>query len=214
MSVEGKEQRLLNKLEYLSLLTKNPATVSHQSYAEQVVTYASTAWPGLELKKRKLRNSDIIGCYRHRAVQVFHVKAFPRKRPETNVVIVFEPSTSEFIGHILIDLAAEHSTPRLDCPSSEYEGNPQPDEIESLLAQITPDDDNPFAIMETGEGSYIQTLCTDDGYLLEYQLVNASSHYETSTPLSFEEVVDCFVSYGFEGNQWLESFTWQRQRLE
>tara|TARA_R110002073_G_scaffold336557_1_gene535415 strand:+ start:9732 stop:10376 length:645 start_codon:yes stop_codon:yes gene_type:complete len=214
MNTEGTGERLLNKLAYLELLTGKGEPCSYDSDIERVLSYAENVWPSLDLKARKLRKSDVVGCYKHGAVLMFHIKAFPRKRPETNLVLISDFGASEFLGHILIDLAAEYSTPHLECPSSDYEGKLQPEELESLLAEIEPDDDDPFAILATGDGTYIQTLCTDEGYLLEYQLVNTSSHYETSGPVTFEEVVAAFTSYGFEGTEWLRAFDWQKQELD
>lgn len=211
--MSSEEPRLLTKLEYLRLLSNAASAISVDQAAEQILVYAADVWQSAGLKQRKLRNADIIASYRHGARHLFHLKAYPRKQRDIVMVIVFDPDVSEVFGHILIDLAAEYSTPRLDCPSSEYEGNPTIDEIEALLAQISPDDDDPFAIMETGDGTYLQTLCGDDGYVLEHQLVNTSNHYETINLATFEQVVEAFRSYGFGGTDWLESFDWRRQDL-
>jgi hypothetical protein len=211
--MSSEEPRLLTKLEYLRLLSNAASPISAAQTAEQILGYAAEVWQSVGLKQRKLRNADIIASYRDGARHLFHLKAYPRKQPDTVMVIVFDPTVSEVFGHILIDLGAENSTPRLDCPSSEYEGNPTIDEIESLLAQIHPDDDDPFAIMETGDGTYLQTLRGDDGYVLEHQLVNTSNHYETINLATFEQVVEAFRAYGFGGTDWLESFDWRRQDL-
>lgn len=214
MNIDSSEERLLGKLAYLELLTGKGEPSSFDSDIERVLSYAENVWDSLDLKPRKLRKSDVVGCYKHGEMLMFHIKAFPRKRPETNLVLISKRGASEFLGHILIDLAAEYSTPHLECPSSDYEGAPQAEELASLLAEIEPDDDDPFAILATGDGTYLQTLCTDEGYLLEYQLVNTSSHYETSSPVTFEEVVAAFTSFGFEGTEWLRDFDWQRQELD
>jgi hypothetical protein len=213
MSVDSEGQRLLNKLEYLEMLAANAVPSSYDAQAERVLAYASDVWLSVGLKPRKLRTTDIVGCYQHGARLMFHVKAFPRKRRETKLVIVSNPTNSEFLGHILIDLAAEYSAPSLICPSCDFEGDPDPEDLESLLVQIEPDDDDPFAIFETGDGTYIQTLCMDEGYVLEYQLVNTFSHYETPELVTFDEVVAAFSSYGFGGTEWLQSFEWQQQEL-
>lgn len=113
-----------------------------------------------------------------------------------------------------MDLLAEQADPFLNCPSAGFLAVPRPNDIASRLSQITPDDDNPFAILSTGDGTYIQTYCTDDGYVLEHQLVNTSSHYETPELVSLEEVVNAFRSYAFGNNEWLKEFDWRRQNLE
>jgi hypothetical protein len=132
--------------------------------------------------------------------------------PETFVIIMREGS-GEITGHILIDLAAEYSQPFLECPSFDFEAAPTPEDIQRMIPQIGPDDDNPFAILTRGEGTYMQTLRTEEGYVLEHQLVNTSSHYEIPAPASAEQVVAAMLSYAFGENEWLESFAWRPQEL-
>ena len=84
---------------------------------------------------------------------------------------------------------------------------------QGMIAQINPDEDNPFAILELGDGTYMQTFRTHDGFHLEHQLVNAAGHYEISGLATADQVVAAFVSYAFGKNEWLENFTWQLQQL-
>ena len=83
-----------------------------------------------------------------------------------------------------------------------------------MIPRIQPDDANPFAILSTGDGTYIQTLNTGDGYVLEYQLVNISSHYEVPELVSLQEVLGAFKSYASGTNDWLTDFAWQPQEFE
>lgn len=110
--------------------------------------------------------------------------------------------------------AAEYSEPYLDCPSFGFADVPDAKDIQRLIPQIHPDDDNPFAILSVGEGTFMQTLWTDDGFILEHQLVNTSSHYEIPELASADQVVSAMVPYAFGKNEeWLESFAWRRQEL-
>lgn len=206
---------LLSKREYLRAFTgdahdETPSAVT----TRRVLEYATGVWPGLALKNRKLKEADLVTSYRTDETTFFHVRAFPRKNKDTFVIIVGDATATDISGHILIDLLAEYAGRFLNCPSCEFSGVPTPDDIESLIPQITPDDPNPFAILETGDGTFMQTLCTDDGYVLEHQLVNTSSHYETPDLVSLVDVINAMKSYAFGNNEWLDAFDWRRQVLD
>lgn len=204
--------QLLNKLQYLRLMSEpfEEVTPSPEA-AARVLEYSTTVWTGLELKKRKLETTDIAVVFQHGERSFFHIKAFPRKMKDTFLIVVTHSDGID--GHILIDIAAEYSNPFLDCPSTGFRGIPTPDDIKSMIAQIHPDDDSPFAILMLGDGTYMQTYRTHDGFHLEHQLVNGAGHYEISGLATADQVVDAFVSYAFGKNEWLDVFTWQLQQL-
>ncbi len=178
--------QLLDKLQYLRMLREGAEKVTPKPEATaRVLEYATHVWPSLDLKKRILKTTDIV------VTNDDHIE-----------------------GHILIDLAAEYSEPFLNCPSFEFEGTPTPDDLKSLIPQIHPNDDNPFAILMLGDGTFMQTLRTDDGFVLEYQLVNTKCHFEIPERATAGQVVAAMVSYAFGKNEWLESFDWQLQELE
>ncbi len=208
--------QLIDKLRYLRLMNEGPCDVFTPSSAaiDRVLKYATDEFPKLELKQRKLKATDIAGAFRHGKHAFYHVKAFPRRLAETFVIVVASED-EEFRGHILIDLAAEYSQSYLDCPSLGFADHPVASDIERLIPQIHPDDDNPFAILSVGEGTYMQTLRTDEGYILEHQLVNTSSHYEIPQVASTDQAVSAMIAYAFGKNdEWLEAFPWQLQQLK
>ena len=203
---------LLNKLQYLRLMGEPSEKVTPSPEAvTRVLEYSTAVWTGLDLKKRELTTADIAVVFQHGERSFFHIKAFPRKMKDTFLIVVTHSDGID--GHILIDIAAEYSNPFLDCPSAEFQGIPTPDDIKSMIAQIHPDDDNPFAILNLGDGTYMQTYRMHDGFHLEHQLVNVASHYEISELATADQVVAAFVSYAFGKNEWLDSFTWQLQQL-
>jgi hypothetical protein len=170
----------------------------------------------LDLKARKLAAKDLAAAYRHGATgcTCFHVKAFPRRAPDTVVIVVADPDGRNAQGHILIDLAADYSQPFFECPSFDFEDVPTTNDIRSLIPAINPDDDNPFAILTLSDGTYMQTLRMPEGFVLEHQLVNTSSHYEIPDVATAGEVVKAMESYAFGNNEWLEMFDWRRQKLK
>lgn len=211
--------QLLDKLAYLRLLESKSSkdsleeVVPAPGIVDEVLSYAEDIFPIFQLKHRKVKHRDLVTTFENESYSFFHIKAYPRKMKETFVIVVSEQQ--KFIGHILIDLGAEYSQPFLDCPSFDFAGIPSADDLEGMIPQIAPDDDNPFAILIAGKGTFMQTFRTDDGFILEHQMVNTSSHYEVSTLLPADQVVRAMKSYSFgDDKYWLESLSWQRQTLE
>src|SRR5262245_58070052 len=120
-------------------MTPSPAKTSPaDDVAARVLEYASAAWVPMHLKQRPLKASDIEVVFEHGDNMFFHIKAHPRKLPDTFLIVILQ-SNNRFHGHILIDLATEYSDPFLDCPALQFEGVPQPKDIKSLIPRITPD---------------------------------------------------------------------------
>lgn len=206
--------RLLDKRQYLQLMVQPPEEIVPATDAvARVLEYATEVWSALELKQRVLRTKDVALVFRHGDIRLFHVLAYPRRQPETFVIIVVDRNDT-VEGHLLIDLGADDAPPYFECLAVDFAGVPERADIESIIPQIDPDDDNPFAVLTLGEGTYMQTLRTDDGFVLEHQLVNTSSHYEVANPVSAEQVVAAMLSYAFGDNEWLDEFTWQLQEFE
>jgi hypothetical protein len=208
--------QLLSKLQYLRLLGGQTEELSPAPDAmDRILHYAAGIWEELDLKKRKLAANDLAAAYQHGAggCACFHVKAFPRRAPDTYVIVAADPDGRNVQGHILIDLAAENSQPFFECPSFDFEGEPTVDDIRSLIPAIHPDDDNPFAVLTRMDGTYMQTLRTPEGFVLEHQLVNTTSHYEIPDLATAGEVVKAMESYAFGKHEWLEMFDWRQQIL-
>ncbi len=205
--------KLLNKLQYLKLLSRTGEEIQpDDSMVSNVLAYATRVFPEMQLKSRMLKRSDISAVYRFGRRILCHVKVYARKAPDTFLIVIVRAGKID--GHILIDLAAEYSKPVLNCVATGYLGVPDRNELEKQIRGIDPDMDNPFAILSTGEGTYLQTFREADGFILEYQLVNTSSHYETVKLVSEDEVVAAMLSYAFGRNEWLEDFKWRRLILD
>lgn len=204
--------KLLNKRQYLKLLSDASEQITPEgAVIETVLDYAGSVFPTVGLTARKLKPSDVRYTFRNGKRQLCHVRAFPRKSPDTFLIVVFGPKKIE--GHILIDLAAEYSAPYLDCVATGYKGTPDRKTLENQIRSIDPNQPNPFAILNTGEGTYMQTYREEKGFILEYQLVNTSSHYEIPKRATEDQVVAAMLSYAFGKYEWLDAFSWRRQEL-
>lgn len=205
---------LLSKLDYLQLIGGKPRKVS--APVEQIpaiLKYAQKVWPKLDLGKRELGPEDIATVQQHGQTLLYHLSVDAKAQPETFVIVAAEKAGDKPLGHILLDLAAESARPRLVCPTCQFEDFVEPGVLEHLLSQIFPDDEDPYAILELTDGTYMQTLCTEEGYVLEHQLVNTSSHYEIPDLITLEAVGEAMNSYAMHDNRWLTMFDWQKLDL-
>lgn len=205
---------LLNKLHYLQLLQGQSKKVDPSADVQKgVLKYASKVWPSLDLKTRTLTTADIAMTYEFAGRSFVHVRAFPKKRPDTFVIVVTDKAGVPG-DHILFDIAAEYGAMKFECPQSDFDGEPTREDIERMIPAIDAEADNPYAILESGDGTYLQTFRSDEGFELEYQLVNTSNHYSISKPTTGKKVAQAMISYAFGKNEWLEMFEWKRQKLE
>lgn len=205
--------KLLDKLQYLSLIKESPEKILPTSEnILSILKISEKVFDALDLKRRKLSIKDVTTIFRHNDFLFYHIKAYPRKDPETQVIIIVD-TNNQCEGYILIDFLSEYTRPLLECPSLDFEDVVTKEDIELLIPKIDINDNDPFAILSTGEGTYMQTMKTDEGFILEHQLVNHRCHYEAVGNLSVEQVIAAMVSYAFGKHEWLETIQWRHQQI-
>lgn len=205
----------LNKFQYIQLLNAGAALkrTATDEQLDRVLSYATKLFPKLQLKSRSLTQKDVSDVYQFGQRSLFHVRAFPRKQPNTFVIVVTDERDKP-TDHILIDIAAEYADLYLEAPQFFLREPATEQNIRRVISGMNPDEDNPFAILGTAAGdTYMQTYRESKGFLLEYQLVNTSSHYSVRKLLSSEQVIDAMISYAFGKHEWLEAFKWQHVEL-
>lgn len=207
---------LLNKLQFKQLLSagKSQKRTATDEQWDRVLKYAAKLFPKLHLDPRNLTHKDASVIYQFGPKSFFHVRAFPRKQPDTFVIVVTNEQDMP-TDHILIDIEAEYAENQLEAPQFGLFESPSEKDIRRVISSIDPDEVNPFAVLGTAKGgTYIQTYRETKGFALEYQLVNTSSHYSVRKLLSPEQVIDAMISYSFGKDEWLEAFKWQRMKLD
>ncbi len=207
---------LLNKLQYKQLLSAGASQKRTATDAQwqQVLNYAAKQFPKLQLTPRNLTNKDASVVYQFGQKSLFHVRAFPRKLPDTFVIVVTDDKDKP-TDHILIDLAAEYGENQLEGPQFGLIESATAEDIRRVITGIDPDEDDPYAVLGSADGgTYIQTYQEPSGYILEYQLVNTSSHYKVRKRLSTQAVIDAMISYAFGKDEWLETLDWRRIELD
>lgn len=207
---------LLNKLQYKRILNSSESQkrTASDEQIDRVIKYATKLLPKVELDSRTLTPTDMGVIYQFGERSLFHVRAYPRKQPDAFLIIVTDEKDLP-TDHILIDIAAEYAELQLDAPQFGFFKSPSEKDIRRVITGIDPDEDNPFAVLGIADGgTYIQTYREADGFMLEYQLVNTSSHYNVDELLSAEQVVDAMISYAFGKDEWLEALGWRHVKLD
>ena len=87
---------------------------------------------------------------------------------------------------------------------------------EKIIAELVPminGQNNPFIILQKGEMTYIQTLWTPKGYMLEYQEGTVSEHYMLCTPTTEENAVWALQCYLNEKLYWKTKFKFKKKYI-
>jgi hypothetical protein len=126
------------------------------------------------------------------------------------IVVLSEERASSYI---VFDIGAEYSEAEYICPSIGYQGPAQRDVILNSIPNLR-DHGDPFAILDVGGGTYLQTRQYRNGtYQLEHQLVTTKFHYRALGEINANEVCEAFISYAFGKKEWATDLTWERVEL-
>ena len=71
--------------------------------------------------------------------------------------------------------------------------------------------DDPFAILEQNELTYLQALWTPDGYHLEVQEGNVDQHFQSTSPVPKEQVISCFQAYLSNDHSWKSEIEFEQK---
>lgn len=130
-----------------------------------------------------------------------------------NCFLIVVLSEQHFTSYIVFDIGAEYSRPEYICPSIGYRGAAERDVILNSIPNLK-DHEHPFAILEIGDGTYLQTYQNPNGtYELEHQLVTMKFHYRALGEVNVGEVCDAFISYAFGKKEWATDLAWERMEL-
>lgn len=205
---------LLNKLAYKTLLTGDAIKRSQDELPlKRILKYAEDLLEELQLEPRKLQTVDAEVTYQFGPRTLCHVRAFPKQGVDIYLIVVLD-GNDQPTDHILIDLGAEYQPLSLEGPQFGFFSAATEEDVKTVIPEIDPNIDNPFAVLASPDsGTYIQTYREKEGFALEYQLVNTSSHYQVPHLLSAKEVVNAMLSYGWGNDEWLSMFDWAHMEL-
>jgi hypothetical protein len=130
-----------------------------------------------------------------------------------NCFLIVVLSEGHASSYILFDIGAEYTQAEYICPLIGYQGPAEQDVILKSIPNLR-DHEDPFAILEVGDGTYLQARQYRNGtYQLEHQLVTTKFHYRAVGEINTSEVCDAFISYAFGKKEWATDVTWERVEL-
>ena len=174
-------------------------------WADGTAKYAARVWEGCLLPGPIPSESEYTIRSRTGAKILCH---FPTIREGCFLVVVLDDGTGEPEDHLPYDIGGQYRPPVYRDLSTEIEGTAQESRIASSLLDLGKFG-TPAAILEFGEGSYLQTWRDGpDEYDLEYQLVTTAFHYVVSRKLRQDEVVWAFLSCANGRYEWAKDFPW------
>jgi hypothetical protein len=214
--------RLLQLHEYVALL--DGGTDKHpigDDVSKACLSQAESIWPQLRMSSwtDRPRTIEYVARCRVTGRLLVHVSSDwkdcflilvvpPHHLPPHHL----PPHHLETEGYLLFDIGAEYREARLVCPAFGLDHVANESEIRGTIP-LLPGASDPFAILETGEGTYMQTYAEGGMFDVEHQLVSLASHYRLTRRVSAEVVVSLFLSYAFGRKEWASEYVWEKMEL-
>ena len=204
--------RQLQLHEYLALLDEGADTQPiNDSLSKVYLGQAQTIWPQLQIgswEHRDRRVEYVARCHASEKLLV-HVSADWK---DCFLILVVPPRQLQAEAFLLFDIGAEYSEVRFVCPAFDLDDIADEETIKRCLPQLHGARD-PFAILETGNGTYMQARAVGGMFNVEHQLVSLASHYRLEGRVSSDIVVSLFLSYAFGKKEWARDFKWESMDL-
>ena len=204
--------RLAQIHEYLILLDGGTKTVTATDDECRVwLEYAHRVWPQLEIDSWQAhpRSVSLVTDCQATGHRLGHVTA---DWENCFLILIVPPGETMPESHILFDIGAEYESLTLLCPTLELDEVVTEPSIANAIHKL-PGREDPFAIVDTGRGTYMQTYAEDAGFHIEYQLVSTACHYVLPKLVSAETTIQLFNSYAFGKKEWARNFQWQPMEL-
>ena len=204
--------RLLQLHEYLALLDGGATTQpADEELFSACLEQAQSLWPRLRLHgwRDRDRRIELVARCQATGTLLVHVSA---DWPNCFLILVVPAGRPEAEAYLLFDIGAEYREARFICPAFDVNQIADAEMIRRYVPKLQGEND-PFAILEIGDGTYLQTYAEDGMYRVEHQLVSLASHYQLQQKVSAETVIDLFLSYAFGRKEWAREFVWEKMEL-
>jgi hypothetical protein len=172
---------------------------------------AFTVWPqtGLQPWEAHPRVTDF--CYAC-GDGVHGYLHFGADHPNCFMIVIVEIEAARPVGWLLFDIGAEYHNALYVCPTIDFEGEPTGAVIADSIPRLRDEADS-WAVLDRGNGTYMQAYRTEGGYVLEHQLVTAACHYRAVGLLDEQQVIRAFNSYAFKVKEWAREMRWEKMEL-
>lgn len=193
----------------LGLLDGGAATVTvPAAVATQAEHYAARVWRECRLLGVPPPAMEYCALTKVGAKYLCH---FNEGRKDCFLIVVCAVASGLPEAHILFDIGGQYRPLTYTDLSTGFVGEP----TEQMLADSLPrlrEGSTPAAILESGEGSYLQTYQNGpDEFTLEYQLVTTAFHFVAAGPVTAQDVLCVFGSYAFGKYEWAKDYDWKHQ---
>jgi len=203
--------RHLQLHEYLEYLDGGVVTIgTTPALSASALRIAEEIWPTLRIAEWSAHPREVVTVARCESSgkRMVHVGA---NWQNCFLILVFAPEQDEANEFILFDVGAEYSEASLFSPALDVDGMATATLIEETVAKLKQLNEDPFAVLEVGNGTYMQTLYDSEkeGFVVEHQLVSVAAHYKLPELVDANTVVKLFLSYAFEKKEWARDHTWE-----
>ena len=193
----------------LALLDGGAATVTAPAdVATRAAHYAARVWSDCRLVGTPPPTIEYCALTKGSAKHLCHFNA---GRKDCFLIVVCAAASDLPEAHILFDIGGQYRSITYTDLSTDFVGEP----TEQMLANSLPrlrEGGTPAAILESGEGSYLQTYQNGpDEFTLEYQLVTTAFHLVGTGPVTGQDVLRAFRSYAFGKYEWAKDYDWKHQ---
>lgn len=205
--------RLLQIHEYLDLLDGGATTEDVDDLlTELALVIAKSLWPTLKLSPWNAGSRTVETVARCKASgnRLVHVTADWK---DCFLILVFAPDRHDANSYFLFDIGAEYSEVQLVCPALAVQSPATAKLIEDCIPRLQDTKSDPFAILDLGDGTYMQAYAEESGYEVEYQLVSLAARYALNKKVDAATVVALFKSYAFGRKEWAREYTWSKVEL-
>ncbi len=197
--------QLLQLHEYLALLDGGTTTQpADEEFCRACLRQAQSLWPQLRLGGWEHRDRQVECVARCHATGMLlvHVSA---DWPNCFLILVVPAGRSQAEAYLLFDIGAEYTEARFICPAFDVDQIADAETIRRYVPKL-PGEKDPFAILETGAGTYLQALAEERVFQVEHQLVSLLTHYRLEQRVDAETVIHLFLSYAFGQKEWAREF--------
>jgi hypothetical protein len=204
--------RQLQFHEYLALLDggTQPERAS-DALTKACLEDAKSIWPQLSLGgwTKRPRKVEYVAKCQGNGKRLVHVSA---DWENCFLILVVPLRKRRAESYLLFDIGAEYTLAKFICPPFDLEQTADRDTIRKFVPRLQGERD-PFAILESGKGTYMQAYAEDGLFDVEHQMVSLSFHYCLDERVDADTVVRLFLSYAFGKKEWAHDFTWNKMKL-
>ena len=101
---------------------------------------------------------------------------------------------------------------KITSPTLNIDENASDSIIQSIFSAL-PEKSDPYVILEVSDMSYLQSVWTENGFIVEFQIDSIDQHYIINNALTCDQVVQLFTLYFTSDDRWLGNYEYTRKNL-